>query len=67
VPIMIVHGMLDNLVPPQMGLDIYEHIKGQVYRQMLAVVDAGHIEAVVKDRYGYLNALKKFLNGCGVR
>ena len=67
VPIMIVHGMLDNLVPPQMGLDIYEHIKGQVYRQMLAVVDAGHIEAVVRDRYGYLNALKKFLNGCGVR
>lgn len=64
VPILVVHGLADRIVPPQMGLDVFENISDSSKKYIFTVINADHTEAVIKDRKGYMEALQKLLKNC---
>lgn len=61
VPVMIVHGLADKIVPPQMGLDVYDNIPDTCKKYIFTVINANHCEAIIKDRKGYMESLQKLL------
>ncbi len=57
LPVLIIHGENDKFVPHSMGLDI----KNAADCDFLSVPGAGHGEAYLYDRNGYINAFKNLL------
>ncbi|PJI09358.1 MULTISPECIES: alpha/beta hydrolase [Clostridium] len=58
-PIMFVHGADDDLIPPEMSVDLYVHKKGPKY--LYIAPNAGHAEAYLKNKVEYTNKVREFL------
>lgn len=58
-PIMFVHGADDDLIPPEMSVDLYVHKKGPKY--LYIAPNAGHAQAYLKNKAEYTNKVRDFL------
>ncbi|AAK80671.1 hypothetical protein BJV85_001166 [Clostridium acetobutylicum] len=58
-PIMFAHGADDDLIPPEMSVDLYSIKKGAKY--LYIAPNAGHAEAYLKNKTDYTNKVRQFL------
>lgn len=62
VPMLFIHGDLDDMISVQMSKDLYE-AAGCSRKELLIVEGAGHAQAHEKDPEAYYGAIKAFLEG----
>lgn len=60
LPLFIVHGDADDLVPTWMGEELYDKASGE--KQLWIVPDVGHIKAYELETEQFQQKLKQFLN-----
>lgn len=60
IPILFVHGMNDNFIPPKMTKELYELKSGR--KELYLVSGAGHGECYTKDKDKYEQAVDDFLS-----
>lgn len=58
LPIMIIHGTKDDLVPCQHGIDVFNNATQSEFRSLLVVADRGHNDIVISD---FLSMVQKWL------
>lgn len=62
VPILFIHGDLDNMISVQMSRDLYA-AAGCSRKELLIIEGAGHAQAHEKDPETYYGTIKAFLEG----
>lgn len=60
IPMLFVHGEKDELVPTQMGIELYNLCNAQ--KELYIVGNANHAESIRIDEAGYHAKLDKFIN-----
>lgn len=65
IPILLVHGEDDRLVPSSMSMQIYNVCRCK--KRLLTVPDAGHGLSYLTDREKYSRALEQFLSECDLK
>jgi fermentation-respiration switch protein FrsA (DUF1100 family) len=65
VPVLLIHGMEDRYVPPEMSQRLY-NAKHQGVRQLYFMPEARHAEAFVKNPVDYEYQVDKFLTRIGM-
>jgi len=65
LPIMLVHGNDDRLVPHDMSKQLYDACASS--KQMLTIEGAGHALSYLVDAGKYEAAVERFLHLCGIR
>lgn len=65
VPILYIHGEVDNFVPTHMSYDNYHATTGE--KKILIIEGAGHGEAYYKDSKKYEEEVTNFINFCEKR
>ncbi len=63
IPILLIHGEDDRLVPSQMSRSIYHACRGP--KQLFSVANAGHGLSFLLDPEGYTRSVRDFLNQYG--
>lgn len=63
LPILIIHGEEDNMVPVDMAYELYEAAGGE--KELLIVPGAGHAQSVDKDPKTYYDTVFEFLESIG--
>ena len=58
LPIMIIHGTKDELVPCQHGIDVFNSAEQSEFRSLLVVADRGHDDLKIPD---YLSTVQKWI------
>ena len=59
VPILLIHGLADQLVPPYMSKEVYDACKTKKY--ILLVEGATHAVSYIKDEQAYINQVEEFV------
>lgn len=59
VPILLIHGLADTLVPPYMSKEVYDACKTKKY--ILLVEGATHAVSYIKDERAYINQVEEFV------
>lgn len=59
LPVLIIHGEEDDMVPVDMAYELYEAASGE--KELLIVPGAGHAQSVDKDPDSYYNTVFEFL------
>lgn len=60
IPMLFVHGAKDDLVPTEMGLELYELCNAQ--KELYIVENANHAESIRMDEAGYHAKLDEFIS-----
>lgn len=60
LPVLIIHGDQDDMVPVEMAYELYEAAGGE--KELLIVPGAGHAQAVDKDSEAYYDTVFDFLD-----
>jgi alpha-beta hydrolase superfamily lysophospholipase len=60
VPLLVIHGANDTLIPVQHGKDLYEHAPTS-QKTLLVVEGAGHNDLLSRDPARYFDAIKQFI------
>lgn len=63
LPVLIIHGEEDDMVPVDMAYELYEAADGK--KELLIVPGAGHAQSVDKDPETYYKTVFDFLNSIG--
>ena len=63
LPVLVVHGEADPLVPVEMGRALYDAAARE--KRLLVVPGAGHCQAVLADGDGYFETVLDFVESCG--
>ena len=62
IPLLLIHGTLDDVVPEEMCETLYEHCAGNV--EKVLVEGAYHANSALTDYDGYEKAVLEFMKGC---
>jgi len=64
VPLLVIHGKRDDLVPPEMGITLY--MRATAKKSLLLVEGATHSDAAIVDAEAYQAAFERFMpSGAG--
>lgn len=66
IPVLIIHGAYDSLVPPEEGELIYKQILGD-NKEMVIIARAGHNDIMFMDIPRYYGSIEGFVQGGGER
>ncbi|WP_062109930.1 alpha/beta hydrolase [Bacillus niameyensis] len=61
LPLLIIHGDADDLVPTKMGYDLFDAASGE--KELWIVPGAGHTKAYDNHTEAYENRIKEFIDG----
>jgi len=60
IPLLIIHGDADELVPTEMAYELYEAASGE--KELWIVPDVGHVKAYTKETEAYQERLQQFID-----
>ncbi len=65
LPVLLIHGMEDVFVPPEMSRELYEAAAGE--KELMMVEGAGHVQVQDKEPELYYGTVFAFLEAHGIR
>ena len=67
LPILYVTGDMDELVPQEMTLKLYELSKNARFKELLVIKNGTHNDSWYVGRHEYIEKLQKFIRSCITR